>query len=331
MNIYPLLKNILFKLPPETAHRTVLNLLERWPNSFVKKTPSTPLHVMGLVFDNPVGLAGGFDRHAEHIDGLAKLGFGFIEVGTLTPKPQAGNPKPRLFRLKKEEALINRMGFYNKGVEHALPYLAKRSYKGILGVSIGKNSATPNEKAIDDYYFGLKKVYPYADYIALNLSSPNTPNLRALQNDEHLLSALKQEQHQHASRTGRYVPLVVKIDPDLNEKQIKKLSENLINLQIDGVIATNTTIARIGVEKSEYAKEAGGLSGKPLTHKSTEIIQILSKYTQGNLPIIGVGGIFTPQDAIEKIAAGASLIQLYTGFIYRGPKLIKDTIQALRS
>ena len=293
---------------------------------------------MGLTFPNPVGLAAGLDKDGAYIDGLAALGFGFIEIGTVTPRAQPGNPKPRMFRLPEAQALINRMGFNNGGVDAFVRNVqASRFYqeqRGILGLNIGKNADTPIERATDDYLYCLNKVYPYAAYVTVNISSPNTKNLRQLQQASEidaLLSALKMAQSQLADKHGRYVPLVLKIAPDLDDEQIDTIASALLRNRIDGVIATNTTITRDAVQGLTHANETGGLSGAPVRDLSTRVIRALHQVLQGEIPIIGVGGILSGADASEKMAAGASLIQLYTGLIYRGPELVIECASACAS
>ena len=293
---------------------------------------------MGLNFPNPVGLAAGLDKDGAYIDGLAALGFGFIEIGTVTPRAQPGNPKPRMFRLPEAQALINRMGFNNGGVDAFVRNVqASRFYqerRGILGLNIGKNADTPIERATDDYLYCLDKVYPYAAYVTVNISSPNTKNLRQLQQASEidaLLSALKMAQSQLADKHGRYVPLVLKIAPDLDDEQIDTIASALLRNHIDGVIATNTTITREAVQGLTHANETGGLSGAPVRDLSTRVIRSLHQVLQGEIPIIGVGGILNGVDAHEKMAAGASLVQLYTGLIYRGPALVGECASACAS
>ncbi len=293
---------------------------------------------MGLTFPNPVGLAAGLDKDGAYIDGLAALGFGFIEIGTVTPRAQPGNPKPRMFRLPEAQALINRMGFNNGGVDAFVRNVqASRFYqerRGILGLNIGKNADTPIERATDDYLYCLDKVYPYAAYVTVNISSPNTKNLRQLQQASEidaLLSALKMAQSQLADKHGRYVPLVLKIAPDLDDEQIDTIASALLRNHIDGVIATNTTITREAVQGLTHANETGGLSGAPVRDLSTRVIRSLHQVLQGEIPIIGVGGILNGVDAHEKMAAGASLVQLYTGLIYRGPALVGECASACAS
>ena len=321
--------NLLLLLPPETAHSLALNSLKFLQKfKFNKKIPSyKPCTVMGLEFSNPVGLAAGLDKNAEYIDCLASLGFGFIEVGTITPEAQPGNPKPRLFRLRKNQAIINRMGFNNHGIDQLLKNVKAAKFKGILGINIGKNFNTPLEEAIDDYLIGLEKAYPFADYITVNISSPNTPGLRQLQQADQLdsmLKALKTDQQELASKHNKYVPLVVKIAPDLTQEEVKDIANTLLASKIDGVIATNTTLSRDNLISEAYINETGGLSGSPLSTKSTDIIKQLNAILKGKIPIIAVGGIMTAADAKEKFQAGASLVQIYTGLIYNGPKLIHE-------
>ncbi len=321
--------NLLLLLPPETAHSLALNSLKFLHKfKFNKKIPSyKPCTVMGLKFPNPVGLAAGLDKNAEYIDCLASLGFGFIEVGTITPEAQPGNPKPRLFRLRKNQAIINRMGFNNHGIDQLLKNVKAAKFKGILGINIGKNFNTPLEEAIDDYLIGLEKAYPFADYITINISSPNTPGLRQLQQADQLdsmLKALKTAQQELASKHNKYVPLVVKIAPDLTQEEVKDIANTLLASKIDGVIATNTTLSRDNLISEAYINETGGLSGSPLSTKSTDIIKQLNAILKGKIPIIAVGGIMTAADAKEKFQAGASLVQIYTGLIYNGPKLIHE-------
>lgn len=328
--MYNIMKRILFFLNPETAHTIALkslNLAYQFGLSrFYPTIPDKPKTIMGLNFPNYVGLAAGFDKNGDYIDALSALGFGFIEIGTITPKSQQGNPKPRLFRLSKQEAIINRMGFNNKGIEHVVNQLKKTSYRGILGINIGKNKDTPLELAIEDYLIGFRAFWKYASYITINISSPNTPGLRDLQQEDllsRLLCVLKQEQHSVFLNHHKYVPLVVKISPDLSEEGLHSVANVLLKEQIDAVIATNTTLSRDGVENATYANEAGGLSGKPLQARSTNIIKQLNSILKNKIPIIASGGIMDEQSAQEKFNAGAELIQIYSGFIYSGPGLIK--------
>jgi dihydroorotate dehydrogenase len=292
---------------------------------------------MGIAFPNPVGIAAGLDKNGDYIDALAALGFGFVEIGTITPRPQPGNPQPRLFRLPAANAIINRMGFNNHGVDHLVERVrASKLFKqqsGVLGINIGKNKDTPAENAVDDYLICMRKVYALAHYITVNLSSPNTPGLRDLQFGEplrQLLGRLKEEQQKLAAQVGRVVPLAVKIAPDMVGDDVGNVAAALREFEIDGVIATNTTIARDAVAHLPHGSEAGGLSGAPLTQKSTAVIRELARELDGSLPIIGVGGVMTGADAAAKIAAGAALVQIYTGFIYRGPALIGDAVRAIK-
>ena len=287
---------------------------------------------MGMEFPNPVGLAAGLDKNGDHIDGLAALGFGFIEIGTVTPRAQPGNPRPRLFRLAPARAIINRMGFNNLGVAHLLERVRRARYRGVLGINIGKNFDTPNERAADDYLACLRAVYPLASYVTVNISSPNTRNLRALQQAEELaplLAALKFEQQRLTDKHGKYVPLAVKIAPDLGPAQVVEIAGIMREHKIDAVIATNTTLDRSSISCLPRADETGGLSGAPLTVKSVEIVRALVKELDGALPVIGVGGIMNAADAIAMITAGASLVQIYSGLIYRGPQLIAECASAL--
>jgi dihydroorotate dehydrogenase len=336
--LYSLLRPLLFRLDPEKAHYktlAALSALERVGLARFLLTPSEnkPVKIMGLTFPNPVGLAAGLDKNGEYIDALARLGFGFLELGTVTPLAQSGNPLPRLFRIPEAHALINRMGFNNHGVDYLLENVKKRHYRGILGINLGKNAVTPLENAIDDYLIGLHKVYAYADYITINISSPNTPGLRKLQQIEPLaqmLSRLKQAQEALHQQYGRYVPLVVKIAPDLTPEDLNAIAEQLLLHRFDGVIATNTTLERDGVKNYRYGNETGGLSGAPLTTLSTAIVAQLHETLAGQIPIIAAGGIMTPADAQAKLDAGASLVQIYTGLIYHGPGLIKKIINELQ-
>jgi dihydroorotate dehydrogenase len=332
---YSLFRPLLFSLEPETAHRVTLNALEKAHRiGLLTGGPITcrPRNFMGLEFPNPVGLAAGLDKNGEHLEALAALGFGFIEIGTVTPRPQPGNSQPRLFRVPQANAIINRLGFNNHGVDKLVTNIRHANYHGILGINIGKNFDTPVEKSADDYLTCLCKVYRYASYVVVNISSPNTPHLRQLQNTEELddlLDRLKSKQKELADEHAKYTPLVVKIAPDLEPRQIESVAVLLMKHQIDGVIATNTTLSRAGVETLPYAGETGGLSGSPLTQRSTAVIRNLYAVLQGALPIIGVGGIMCALDAKEKIDAGASLVQLYTGLVYRGPHLVRDVVKAL--
>jgi len=327
----------LFHFDAESVHDLTLKSLKAAERVGALKfraspPPCQPRQVMGLSFSNPVGLAAGLDKNAAVIDGMAALGFGFIEVGTVTPRPQSGNPKPRLFRIEAAEGIINRFGFNNLGVDHLVENVKAAQYDGILGINIGKNFDTPNEHAVDDYLICMRKVYAYASYITVNISSPNTKNLRALQEKEtlsNLLQSLKLEQLKLTEAHGRYVPIALKIAPDLESGQVIEIADLLMLHKIDGVIATNTTLSRERVQGMRHSNEAGGLSGAPVREKSTLVIQQLSKQLQGALPIIGVGGILNGADAVEKVAAGARLVQLYSGLIYKGPQLIHAVSRAL--
>lgn len=334
--MYTLLKKALFTLPAETAHHLSLQgiqllyktgILDEAPKV---NTPSTT--VMGITFPNPVGLAAGLDKNGDYINALSALDFGFIEIGTVTPRPQPGNPKPRLFRLVKEQAIINRMGFNNKGIDHLVEQVKRSQFKGVLGINIGKNKDTPAEKAVDDYVHCMRKVYPLASYITINLSSPNTPGLRDLQFGDtlnNLLRTLKEEQKTLTYTHGKYIPIAVKIAPDMAEEDIVKVAGTLKANHIDGVIATNTTINKESVAGHSFANEQGGLSGAPLTNQSTHVIKLLADALGGEIPIIGVGGILSAENAQAKLNAGASLVQIYSGFIYKGPKLIRDICRGL--
>jgi dihydroorotate dehydrogenase len=335
---YSLLRSALFALPPETAHDLSLDWLSALNRlglvrPFMPDVVDDPVTVMGIRFPNRVGLAAGLDKNAEHIDGLATMGFGFIEVGTVTPRPQPGNPKPRMFRLSQQQAIINRMGFNNKGLDNLLEKASKRRFKGPLGINIGKNFDTPVENANEDYLIGLRKAYPMADYITVNVSSPNTPGLRTLQFGDslkQLLDALKQEQAKLDQEHGRYVPVAVKVAPDMSDEEIVLVAESLLQYELDAVIAGNTTLERSAVADSPYANEAGGLSGAPLLEKSNHVIAQFAQALDGKMPIIGVGGITDGEHALQKIKAGASLVQLYSGLIYKGPGLVRECVEAIR-
>ncbi len=337
MDIYSLAKPLLFQFDAEAAHDFTLKslkLAEKTGALSLYPTPPVcqPREVMGITFPNAVGLAAGLDKNGAVIDGMAALGFGFIEVGTVTPRPQPGNPKPRLFRVKEAQGIVNRFGFNNLGVDNLVENVKAAKYKGVLGINIGKNFDTPMENAVDDYLICMQKVYAYASYITVNISSPNTKNLRALQEKEalsHLLATLKLEQTKLANQYGRYVPITLKIAPDLEREQINEIADLLMEHKIDGVIATNTTLSRDTVQGLKNADETGGLSGAPVREKSTLVIQLLSQRLQGAVPIIGVGGILSGAQAVEKIAAGASLVQVYSGLIYKGPKLVHDICKTL--
>ena len=335
--MYTLARDLLFKLAPETSHDLSIDLIGAGGrlglNGLLCKSPaSLPVRVMGLEFANPVGLAAGLDKNGDAIDGFAQLGFGFIEIGTVTPRAQPGNPKPRLFRLPEAQGIINRMGFNNLGVDHLLARVQAARYRGVLGINIGKNFDTPVERAVDDYLIGLDKVYAHASYVTVNVSSPNTPGLRSLQFGDslrQLLEALRQRQEDLAVVHGKRVPLAIKIAPDMTDEETVDVARALLDTGMDAVIATNTTLSREGVEGLQYADEAGGLSGAPVRDKSTHTVRVLAGELQGRLPIIAVGGITEGQHAADKIAAGASLVQIYSGFIYQGPALIRQAVDAI--
>lgn len=337
-SLYPALKPWLFKMDAEHAHEWTTRMM-RIANSLGLLTagqgplPQSPVECLGLKFPNALGLAAGMDKSASAVEAWAALGFGFVEVGTLTPRPQPGNPKPRLFRLPEHEALINRMGFNNVGIHAAVKRLEKRQTIAVVGVNIGKNFDTPNDEAVNDYLYCLKVAYPVADYIAVNISSPNTKGLRDLQAEEsirQLLAALKKEQASLQTEHGKKVPVLVKIAPDLEGAQIEALARVFNELAVDGVIATNTTINRAAVLGHPLEKEAGGLSGAPVRERSTEVIKAFRSLLNEQTPIIGVGGILSGADAQEKLKAGASLVQVYSGLVYRGPGLVRDVLEAIR-
>ena len=334
--MYSLLRKALFVTDPETAHGLALEGLRLGHGvgamGFLCKTNPQPVTVMGLEFPNPVGMAAGMDKNGDYIDALGSVGFGFIEVGTVTPRPQAGNPKPRVFRIEKADAMINRLGFNNKGVDHLVRQAEKRKFKGILGINIGKNFDTPNDKAIDDYLIGLEKVYPHADYITINVSSPNTKNLRDLQNAEQLdalLEGLNKRRHELSEEHGTTVPLVVKVAPDLEDQQIPEIADVVVANQFDGLIATNTTISRDQVKGLRHADEQGGLSGAPVKERANQVLAAFRNALPAGIALIGTGGITTGADAAEKIRLGADLVQFYTGFVYRGPDLVSDSLKAI--
>lgn len=335
--LYSLARRFLFSMDPEAAHDFALASLQRMERAgaaplLADKGPSRAVRVMGLDFPNPLGLAAGLDKNGAYIDALAALGFGFIEIGTVTPRAQPGNPKPRMFRLPEAQALINRLGFNNQGVEQLLANVAGARYRGVLGINIGKNFDTPLERAADDYEICLAKVYAHASYVTVNVSSPNTKDLRQLQGADELgalAGKLKTEQLRLADAHGRYVPLALKIAPDLDDAQLEAIAHCLLKHKLDAVIATNTTVSRAAVQGLPHAAESGGLSGAPLRDASTAVVRKLARLLDGRLPIIGVGGIMNAEDARAKLEAGASLVQIYTGFIYRGPHLIGEILRAL--
>jgi len=334
---YPLARSLIFKLGAERAHDLTIQQLKMTAGTplewlYRQKLPSRPVELMGLKFDNPVGLAAGLDKNGDCIDGFGAMGFGSIELGTVTPKPQDGNPKPRLFRVLEGEGIINRMGFNNKGVDYLVEQVKKTRYKGIIGINIGKNLTTPVEQGKDDYLICMEKAFEQASYIAVNISSPNTPGLRTLQYGDMLDDLLKDLMAKKVELTEKYnkhTPLLLKIAPDLSENEIEQISDSVKRHQLDGVIATNTTLERGLVSGMAHGQEAGGLSGRPVQNLSTQVIKSLHSYLQDDIPIIGVGGIDSVVAGREKMAAGAKLVQIYSGFIYQGPGLIKDLVKYL--
>lgn len=334
---YNLARSLMFKLDGETSHELGLDMLGAAERVGMLKfmapnIAEQPSECFGIKFPNPVGLAAGLDKNGEYIDAFARLGFGFIEIGTVTPEPQAGNDKPRLFRLPEHQGIINRMGFNNKGIDYLIEQVKASKFKGVLGINIGKNIFTPVDKAVDDYLICLTKAYPYASYITVNISSPNTPGLRTLQYGDslnELLAPLKARQLELAEQTGEYKPLLVKIAPDMSADEVQMVADSLIGNNIDGVIATNTTLSREGVEGHKFAEQAGGLSGAPVEDLATETVSQLAAALEGKMPVIGVGGICDGQGAADKIQAGAQLVQIYSGFIYRGPDLITECNDAI--
>jgi len=336
--MYSLIRKALFLTDPETAHGLALESLRLGYGVGVThllcKTRRLPVTVMGLQFPNPVGMAAGMDKNGDYIDALGSLGFGFIEVGTVTPRPQPGNPKPRIFRLEKANAMINRLGFNNKGVDHLVQQVKKHRFNGILGINIGKNFDTPNDKAADDYLICLEKVYAYADYITINISSPNTRGLRDLQDSEQLnslLSALNSKRLELTDKFQKRVPLVVKVAPDLEDKQIPVMAGIVVQNEFDGLIATNTTISRDAVKGMRYADQQGGLSGSPVKDLANHVLTGFRAHLPAEIALIGTGGITTGADATEKMQLGADLVQFYTGFVYRGPDLLDDCLNAIEA
>jgi len=335
--LYRLTRPLMFCLDAETAHGTALGLLDAAQAAgltgfFAAPAPHLPVQAMGLDFPNPVGLAAGMDKNGDHIDALLSLGFGFIEVGAVTPRPQPGNPRPRVFRLPQAKGIINRMGFNNLGVDHLVENLCRMRPGGIVGVNVGKNFDTPMDNAADDYVCCLRKVYPHASFVTANVSSPNTSGLRDLQHEEMLDNLLKQlanTRHELEKSSGRHVPVAVKIAPDLEESGIEMIADRVVAHGLDAVIATNTTLSREGVEQIPQSREAGGLSGAPLRKRSTEVIRILARALHGRVPIIGVGGIASAADAREKLDAGATLVQLYSALVYEGPGLVRRIVAGL--
>ncbi|MCB1956740.1 MAG: quinone-dependent dihydroorotate dehydrogenase [Rhodocyclaceae bacterium] len=331
--MYPLIRPLLFSCDAETAHEFAIGSLRLAGGLLPAASPlrGTPTTVMGLSFPNRVGLAAGLDKNGEAIDGLAQMGFGFIEIGTITPRPQPGNPRPRMFRLPEVQGIINRMGFNNHGVDALLANVRRAKFKGVLGINIGKNFDTPIERATDDYLACLEKVYALASYVTINISSPNTKNLRQLQGEselDQLLGPLKAAQTRLAETHGRYVPLALKIAPDLEAEQVTTIADALRRHRIDGVIATNTTVARDKVQGIPHGDQAGGLSGAPVFEASTAVLRALAGALAGEVPIIGVGGILDGAGAKAKLEAGASLVQVYSGLIYRGPALVRECVRA---
>jgi len=334
--MYSLVRRALFITDPETAHGLALEGLRLGhgvgATSLLCKTISQPVTVMGLEFPNPVGMAAGMDKNGDYIDALGSVGFGFVEIGTVTPRPQPGNPKPRVFRIEKAKAMINRLGFNNKGVDYLVRQVQKRKFSGILGINIGKNFDTPNDKAVDDYLIGLEKVYPHADYITINISSPNTKNLRDLQDAEQLdalLGDLNSRRIELADEFDKRVPLVVKVAPDLEDQQILEIAEVVVRAEFDGLIATNTTISREEVKGLPHAEEQGGLSGAPVKDRSNHVLAAFRAALPAEIALIGTGGITCGEDAAEKMELGADLVQFYTGFVYKGPDLVTDCLKAI--
>ena len=341
MNLFPIARPFLFCLDAENAHEKTFSALDTLEakgilKKLIPNIKDIPTDFCGLKLKNPVGLAAGLDKDGKHIDALASLGFGFLEIGTVTPLPQSGNPKPRLFRLVNSQGIINRMGFNNDGVDACVERVKKSKFYqsgGVIGLNIGKNAATPIENAVDDYLIGLRKVYPVASYVTVNISSPNTKNLRQLQEGDELLKllkALKEERIKLNSEFGKQIPLFLKIAPDLVPEQIAGIAELVKENGFDAIIATNTTLSRVGVETEANGQETGGLSGAPVKNLSTQTLNAFAKELNGTIPLIGVGGILSAQDAKDKVAAGASVIQLYSGLIYKGPALVKECVDALR-
>jgi dihydroorotate dehydrogenase len=332
--MYSWFRTALFQLDEERAHALCLSALHYVPNLFLKQPQGKEVHALGLTFPHAVGLAAGLDKNGDHLDALAKLGFSFIELGTVTPRPQIGNPKPRLFRLPQAQAIINRMGFNNKGVHALLENVQRADYRGILGINIGKNKDTDLNKAADDYLYCLRCVYQYASYITINISSPNTPDLRQLQQGDFfsdLLAQLQQERVMLTEKYARRVPLLIKVSPDEREETLKHMVDAILHYQLDGIIATNTTCRRDSVIHLPHANEQGGLSGKPLEELSTHSLRLIRQYAGDELTLIGVGGIDSLQTAENKIAAGANLLQIYTGLIYQGPGLVSRLVQGLNA
>ena len=336
--MYDFLRPLLFKLDPEVAHGLTLyglGVAQRsgFAHWLAKRPADLPTTAFGITFPNPVGLAAGLDKNADHLDALATLGFGFIEVGTVTPRPQPGNDKPRMFRLAGHEAIINRLGFNNGGVEALVSNVQKAAYRGVLGINIGKNKDTPNERAVDDYLICLRRVHEHASYITVNISSPNTQGLRDLQEEATLrrfITTLREAQEQLGSQQGKRKPMLLKIAPDLAEAELDAIAEVLLDTGIDGVICSNTTIDHASVADDPQSAEMGGLSGKPLFDRATAVLAGMSKRVQGRIPLVGVGGIIDGSNAAEKVEAGAALVQIYSGLIYRGPQLVNECVDEMR-
>jgi dihydroorotate dehydrogenase len=333
---YEMARKVLFSVDPETAHELSMESLRLGhrlgATRILCRAHNQPVTCMGLEFPNPVGVAPGLDKNGDYFEALGGLGFGFVEIGTVTPRPQPGNPKPRVFRLTDAQAMINRLGFNNKGVDHLVRRVKNHQFKGILGINIGKNFDTPIENAADDYLHCLEKVYPYADYITVNISSPNTKNLRDLQGEDELdglLASISDRRSELADEHGRCVPLAVKVAPDLEDDALKVVAEVVARHRMDAVIATNTTITRDGVEGLKHAKETGGLSGAPLKPKSDKVLAAFRALLPEEIALIGVGGITRGQDAVDKLELGANLVQFYTGMVYRGPELVNECLQAI--
>jgi dihydroorotate dehydrogenase len=337
--VYALARPFLFCLDAERAHDLALISIEAAYRTglnplLAEKSKLLPAKVFGIEFPNPVGLAAGLDKNGAHVDALAALGFGFIEIGTTTPRAQPGNPKPRMWRLAEQEAVINRLGFNNVGVDTLLRNVEKARFSGVLGINIGKNKDTPNERAVDDYLFCLERVYVRASYVTVNVSSPNTQGLRDLQEEETLkrfVGTLREAQERLAAKHGARKPMLLKIAPDLSDTELDSIADVLLKSGIDGLICTNTTIDRSAVAGARHASETGGLSGRPLFHKATSVLHGMAQRLGGRIPLIGVGGILSGDDAAAKIEAGASLVQFYSGMIYRGPGLIRECVEAIRA
>ncbi|CDZ77464.1 Dihydroorotate dehydrogenase (quinone) [Legionella massiliensis] len=330
--MYSLIRPLLFSLDAEKAHHLTLATLHHLPDFCFKHSVAKEKVAMGLSFSHQVGLAAGLDKNGEHLDALARLGFSFIEIGTVTPRPQIGNPKPRLFRLPRAEAIINRMGFNNQGVDALVANVAKAQYRGILGINIGKNKDTPLNRAAEDYLYCLDKVYQQASYTTINISSPNTPDLRLLQQEaffRELIGQLVEEQKRLTDKYQRAVPLVIKLSPDESDETLKEMAEVIVEMGVAGIIASNTTCSREAVPGLRYAQEQGGLSGRPLFDRSTRCLRILKQVVGNEVTLIGVGGIDSPETALGKLHAGADLLQVYSGLVYKGPRLVRDLVEGL--